>query len=448
MLNLDIDTVDLHSEAIEIAVIEEFIKHDLNAFQMVCDRLSEDVFFNIAVRNTYSVIKGMFNSGSYVIDPISVVEELLRHGKIGLSVDVLQAMAQRSIPLHALDRYVDNLIELKKKRDIYDSLVKSLQDVFDNANTSNAAEISAKVESNIINSACDEREYIVDAAPVAVELVENIRSRKIPEPVSTGFTALDEKLNGGLRPGTLNIIGARPGVGKSALATNIICNMLKADCNTKPMIIFSLEMGREQVMQRILSSLGNVSISNLERMQVCPDQWTQMIMGLTSIVSHKDSAQPRLLLCDKPNLSIDELVSYCSTTARKYDGLSCIMVDYVQLMPVDVRNQTRASAIGEVSRQLKEIARRYDIPVLGLCQLKRESDNSKEDPKASDIKDSGNIEQDADLILMLQKKDKTKPSDVQCHIVKNRNGVTDTSISLYFNGQGCRFENIDNTPYQ
>lgn len=449
MLQLDIDTVDLHSDALETAVIEEFMKHNLDAYQMVSEVLNEDVFFNLHVRNTFTVIKSMFLSGCYCIDPLSVVDELQRQGRFGLSYDELLSMVQRSIPIYALEGYVNKLIEFKKKRDIYNSLVLSLKDVFENANTADASTISAKVENNILNASCEEREFMVDAGPVALELVKKIRNCQIAEPVSTGFNVLDEKLNGGLRPSTLNIIGARPGVGKSALATNIICNMLKADAKAKPMIIFSLEMGRDQVMQRILSSLGNVSVANLERMQVSGDQWTRMIRGLSAIVSHKDSNQPRLLLCDKPNLTIDDLALYCNSAARKYKGLACIMVDYVQLMPVDVKTQTRASAIGEISRQLKEISRRYEIPVIGLCQLKRESDNSKEDPKASDIKDSGNIEQDADLILMLHKKDKTRPQDITCHIVKNRNGAADTSVSLYFNGKACRFEDSDNSdnPY-
>lgn len=189
-------------------------------------------------------------------------------------------------------------------------------------------------------------------------------------------------------------------------------------------------------MQRIFSSFSGQKGSLIMRNEFESYQWRNLIMNMREALEPtSENKMPRLLLNDKPSLTMADLEMTVSEVSQRFGGVGVVMVDYLQLMPVDTRNQTRASAIGEISRGLKEISRKYKTSVIALCQLNREIENGKAvEPKASHIKDSGSIEQDADVIVLITR----DGSKADLHVVKNRNGSTG-KVECAFIGDACKF---------
>lgn len=278
---------------------------------------------------------------------------------------------------------------------------------------------------------------VVDAAKVAMDFFYNIKDGNVKTKIiPTGIAAVDAVIEG-LRPGTLDIIGARTGVGKSAFATNILCNILQADTEGKnyPVILFSLEMQNAQVMQRMISSFGKVNITDLLDGRVESYQWHDIIAKSQNTFGKTVNGAPKLLLCDKTSLNINDVNRIVHQINILYGGVSGILLDYIQLMPIRNKAESRAVGVGEISRQLKEMAMQYQMFVLGLAQLNRNIEQRKEKtPLNSDIKDSGAIEQDADLIMLLTRNN----TEAMCHVTKNRNGACG-SVPLHFNGNAVMF---------
>lgn len=345
----------------------------------------------------------------------------------------------------AADEYASLIKENSRKRQLQTTL-SSMQNMVEESNDT-SEQLKAKLcqmlvstnnDSNVLN--CE------DALEVAIRFIKSLRDHDDEKSLifPTGINRLDVLLEGGIRNDTLNIIGARPGIGKSALGSNILINLLKTMPTLKPCVIFSLEMNNEQVIQRILSSFCGLSGTEMtQNSRMLGSHWHEIIAHSTECFSHKDDNAPRLLMCDKSNLSLSDMSSMLSDINQRYGGVGAVMLDYLQLMPTDVRIP-KAIALGEISRGLKEIARAFHAPVFALCQLNREVENSKGGaPKASNIKDSGSIEQDADLIILITR----EKSEATLHVVKNRNGATG-SVECNFNENACLFSNEKQYDYE
>ncbi|MBI3147466.1 MAG: replicative DNA helicase [Betaproteobacteria bacterium] len=276
-----------------------------------------------------------------------------------------------------------------------------------------------------------------------VERIDMLCSRADPSDVtgvSTGFTALDS-VTTGLQQGDLIVIAGRPSMGKTAFALNIAENI--AVVSKLPVAVFSMEMSAAQLVMRMIGSVGRLDQRKIRTGRLANDDWA----GLSAAVGQLHEAP--LFIDETPALTPIELRSRARRLARQHGGrLGAIVVDYLQLMSAATQaGENRASEISEISRALKALAKELSVPVLALSQLNRslEQRTSKR-PVMSDLRESGAIEQDADLILFIYRDEVYNPDSAdkglaEIIIGKQRNGPIDT-IRLAFVGEFTRFENV------
>nr|VFK58962.1 MAG: primary replicative DNA helicase [Candidatus Kentron sp. UNK]VFK68648.1 MAG: primary replicative DNA helicase [Candidatus Kentron sp. UNK] len=277
---------------------------------------------------------------------------------------------------------------------------------------------------------------VQDALPGVIERIDTLyKSDKTVTGVSTGFADLDGK-TAGLQPGDLIIIAGRPSMGKTALAMNIAEHA--ATVENTCVGVFSMEMSFEQLTLRLLSSLGRIDQQSIRTGKLQDRQWPR----LTHAVSRLNEAA--LFIDDTPAMTPMDLRTRARRLKREH-ALGLLIVDYLQLMQAGGK-ENRATELAEISRNLKALARELDIPVIALSQLNRllETRPNKR-PIMSDLRESGAIEQDADLILMIYRdevyhEDSHDKGIAEIDIVKHRNGATGR-ILLTFLGQFTRFEN-------
>jgi replicative DNA helicase len=255
--------------------------------------------------------------------------------------------------------------------------------------------------------------------------------------VSTGYHELDRMTNG-LQKGDLVIIAGRPSMGKTTLAVNIAENA--AIMHKVPAAIFSMEMSSEQVTLRMISSLGRVSQAHLRTGTLSAEDWPR-ITSATEVLS-----QAPIFIDESPSLSPTEVRARARRLKREH-GLGLIVVDYLQLMQVSGNTENRATEISEISRGLKALAKELELPVIALSQLNRSVEQRTEKkPVMSDLRESGAIEQDADLILLIYREEvydvnTTRRGIADIIIAKQRNGPVG-DVQLTFLGEYTRFENL------
>ncbi len=248
----------------------------------------------------------------------------------------------------------------------------------------------------------------------------------------TGFDEFDKK-TGGLRPGDLVIVAGRPSMGKTTFAVNMAeYAALKSDVKAS-VAIFSMEMPSEQLMTRMLSSIGRVQLGHIRSGQISDEDWPR-ITGAAGQLS-----EARIFIDETPGLSPTELRARARRVSREH-GLDLVVVDYLQLMQVPGNKENRATEIAEISRGLKALAKELKVPVIALSQLNRGVEQrTDKKPVMSDLRESGAIEQDADMILLIYReevydKNTTKRGMAEIDLAKHRNGETGTFV-LTFQGQ-------------
>lgn len=239
--------------------------------------------------------------------------------------------------------------------------------------------------------------------------------------VRTGFIALDKKM-GGLQKTDLIILAARPGIGKTSLAMNIVTNAAiedKAKC-----AIFSLEMGREQLAQRMLCSVAGVDMGRARTGELTEQDWVKLWKA------QKKLADTQIYCDDNSMNKPSQILAKCRKLKRER-GLDLVVVDYLQLMTGDIKTDNRQNEVSDMSRQMKILAKEIDVPVIVLSQLSRAVQQRQDHrPMLSDLRESGSIEQDADIVIFIDKKD--QPND---ETIKNDSYVAELIIAKFRNGQ-------------
>jgi replicative DNA helicase len=281
--------------------------------------------------------------------------------------------------------------------------------------------------------------------PALIDQIDDLYNNpNKPRGLPTGFIDFDSK-TGGLRGGDLLIIAGRPSMGKTTLAINIAEHAALKEGVRASVAIFSLEMPAEQLLTRLLSSVGSVHLGAIRSGKLSEDDWPR-ITGAT-----KQLQDAKIFIDDTPALTPTELRARARRIKREH-GLDLIVVDYLQLMSVPGTKENRATEISEISRGLKALAKEIHCPVIALSQLNRgveQRENKR--PVMSDLRESGAIEQDADMILLIYReevynKETPKKGVADIDLAKHRNGETG-DIRLTFRGQFSRFENYADPAY-
>ena len=256
--------------------------------------------------------------------------------------------------------------------------------------------------------------------------------------VSTGYADLD-KMTTGLQPSDLIIVAARPSMGKTTFAMNLAEHA--AMTQDKPVLIYSLEMPSEQIMMRMLASLGRINQTKVRTGQLDDDDWARLSSTMGLLME-----KGKMYVDDASGLTPTDVRSRARRIARDHGGISMIMVDYLQLMRVPSLSDNRTLEIAEISRSLKSLAKELKCPVVALSQLNRTLEQRADKrPINSDLRESGSIEQDADLIMFIYRdevynEDSTEKGIAEIIIGKQRNGPIG-KVRLTFQGQFSRFDN-------
>lgn len=273
--------------------------------------------------------------------------------------------------------------------------------------------------------------------PTFSQIEEKFHAGEPVTGIETGFVDFD-KLTGGLQPGSLNIVAARPSMGKTALALNIA--QYAAMKKHAPVLVFSLEMGAEQLVQRMLGAESRINIHDLRTGTFHENAWTELARAAGEL------AEAPIFIDDSSVLNTMELRARCRRFKAQHKEVGLVVIDYLQLMSMPKRIESKQQEVAEISRALKAVARELEVPVMALSQLSRavEQRNDKR-PMLSDLRDSGAIEQDADVVMLLYRPGYYNAEDpeqtdnaAEVILAKHRNGPTGT-VHLVFLREYARF---------
>ena len=274
-----------------------------------------------------------------------------------------------------------------------------------------------------------------------VERIQELHDRENPSEITgvpTGFTDLD-RMTSGLQPGDLIIVAGRPSMGKTAFALNI-AEYVAVDVGL-PVAVFSMEMGGTQLAMRMLASIGRLDSHRVRTGRLTDDEWSRLTYALGKL------HEAPMHIDETGGMNPTDLRGRARRLKRQVGKLGLIVIDYIQLMGSTRQNENRATEVSEISRSLKALARELEVPIIALSQLSRKvEERTDKRPMMSDLRESGAIEQDADVILMMYREDYYKPDTpdkgmAEVIIGKQRNGPTGT-VSLAFLGEYTRFENL------
>ncbi|MGA7595649.1 MAG: replicative DNA helicase [Gallionella sp.] len=422
---------------------------EASALDKITDLVNDDDFYRQEHRLIFRQIMRLSELAKPV-DVITVAEALEIAGeldKVG-GLPYLGGLAQNVPSAANIRRYG----EIVRERSIMRRLAEVGSDIASSAYNPtgrDAAQLLDEAESKVFEIAeagAKGKQGFVSMPPLLTEVVERIETlygRDNPSDITgtaTGFTDLD-RMTSGLQPGDLIIIAGRPSMGKTALAINIAENV--AMDSKLPVAIFSMEMGATQLAMRMLGSVGKLNQQDLRTGRLQDDDWGRLTHALGKL---NDAP---IHIDESAALSALDLRARSRRLHRQSNGLGLIVVDYLQLMSSNVgkASENRATEISEISRSLKALAKELHVPVIALSQLNRSLEQRpNKRPVMSDLRESGAIEQDADLILFIYR-DEVYSSDspdkgkAEIIIGKQRNGPIGM-VALAFRGEYTRFDNL------
>jgi replicative DNA helicase len=283
--------------------------------------------------------------------------------------------------------------------------------------------------------ASEDYHSLSEIMPGALDEIEAIGSRGgVLTGVPTGFSDLDALTNG-LHPGQMVVIAARPAIGKSTLALDFA--RAAAIRHGIATVLFSLEMGRNEITMRLLSAEARVPLSTMRTGQMNDDDWARLARRMSEV------ADAPLFIDDSPNMNLMEIRAKCRRLKQRND-LKFVIIDYLQLMSSPKRVENRQQEVSEMSRSLKLLAKELDVPVIALSQLNRGPEQrTDKKPLLSDLRESGSIEQDSDVVILLHREDayereSPRAGEADLIVAKHRNGPTAT-VTVAFQGHYSRF---------
>jgi len=423
---------------------------DNNLQNEALSTLKADHFFLDAHRRIYQRIADLSETNR-PIDIVTLTEELLRHkeleavGGAGYLASLTDGVPRRSS--------VEHYVRIVRDKAMLRNLIHAANGVISQAleQASTAAEVIDSAESTIFNIS-EERsgQQLTDIKTIAQESFGGDLDKLFQRGgritgLETHYTDLDD-MTSGLQKSDLIIIAARPSMGKTALAINMAENA--AVLGGKSVAVFSLEMSKEALLNRMLCSQAKVDAHKMRTGFLAKEDWGKLRSALDKLI------QAPIYIDDTPGISLTEMRAKARRKAMDKDGLDLIVIDYLQLMsasaPGGRRYENRTQEVSAISRGLKAIAKELKVPVIALSQLSRapETRGGKDsEPKLSDLRESGSIEQDADIVMFIYRPeyyDRTNPElegKAKIIVAKQRNGPTDT-IQLAFTKGSTRFDNL------
>ena len=439
---MDLGKVPPHDIEAEQAVIGSMLT-DKDAVADSIEVLKPEDFYRQDNQTIYEAIINLYNKAE-PIDIITVKAELISLGKFE-AVGGLEYLAilPDKVPTTA---NVEKYIKIVEEKSVLRNLIKASNELINlgYAETEEVDDIIEEAERKIFEIAegKNQKGYtaIKDILVESFAEIEKLYNQKEPiTGIATGFTDLDYK-TAGLHNSDLILVAARPAMGKSAFALNIATN---AAVNSKvPVVIFNLEMSKSQLVNRILCSEAMVDSNKIRTGKIEEDDWVKLATALGPL------SEAPIYIDDTPGISISEIRAKCRKLKLE-KNIGLIVIDYLQLIRgSSKRNSSREQEISEISRSLKILAKELDVPVIALSQLSRAAETRTDHrPMLSDLRESGAIEQDADIVMFLYRddyynQDSEKKNIAEVIMAKHRSGSTGT-VELLWLGNYTKFVNIE-----
>lgn len=432
-----------HSVEAEKAVLGAILDRPA-VMDEVCDLLAPEYFYLAEHRSTYLAILQLYEAGIQ-IDMVTVGEKLKDDeavNKAGFAV-YLAELIDGAFFTANLKNYVKLIRGKYRIRRVIEA-VKAIEAVA--YEPGDADDICEFAESTMFKATYaieknrSREEHIKDIFPRSKEKIEEISRTKTPPGISSGFGDLDRCIIG-FQDKELTIIAARPSVGKTSFVQNLI---LSASKSRKTVLFFSLEMGKSQIVNRFIGNQANINVNKISRGTLSRDDWVNLTKAGLEFENYP------IFINDGADHTVSQIRSAARRMIRK-SGLDMIVVDYLQLLLPAKSSNSRDREVSDMSRGLKVIAKDLEVPVIALSQLNRKlEDRTNKRPIMADLRDSGSIEQDADLIMFLYRDELYFPNTRDKNIAevlvgKNRNGPTGV-VRLWFDPEVQRFTSISNRP--
>ncbi len=414
------------------------------ALQKVCEEVSKEIFYLDSHSKIFEVIQELYENKKPV-DATTVTSEIINKGylsQIG-GVEYLNNVINSVATGANVSYYIDTVLEKYTLRRMIEVATNIITDA--NNPDNNVAEVVESAEKNILNVSKSRKtedfrtvHEVLEKAQSDLESLAKNKGRVTG--LTTGLVDLDNLTNG-FSPTQLVIVAARPAVGKTAFALNIACAAAKS--TKKNIAIFSLEMPAEQLIMRMISSLGQVDNKKLQTGKMENEDWRRINEAISQL------ADTNIYFHDAGGITASEIKAKCRRLSTIGDGLGLVIIDYLQLIDSSAKySGSRQQEVSEISRNLKTMALELEVPVIALSQLSR-SVEKREDkkPVLSDLRESGSIEQDADIVAALHAPEVEAPVDdnlpvpIQLIILKHRNGPIAT-IDMLFKKKTSTFLSI------
>jgi replicative DNA helicase len=450
---MDIENSKLppHSIDSEQSVLGGLMLHN-DAWDRVADILSTGDFYNASHRIIYDAIVRLVEHDKPA-DILTVKEQVIKtqdEDSIG-GFSYLAQIADNTPSVSNIEAYAKHVRELS----VYRQLIAVGREIADTAyqpkdiEVNELLDLSEKKIFEIPEQVSRNKQDVVNVKDIIKDVVNRVHEMHKKTGVKgleTGFSELD-KLTSGFQNGDLIIIAGRPSMGKTAISMNIVEHV--AIHNSIPVAVFSLEMPMEQLVLRMISSFGRIDASKLRDGKMTEVDWNSFNHAVRAFEENT------ILIDETPSITPTEIRAKCRRLKRQYPDLGLILVDYLQLMTVHGKAENRVQEISEISRSLKALAKEISVPVIALSQLNRGVESRPKTgkgrmPQMADLRESGSIEQDADIVAFIYRDEQyhddtySNPEEIgkaDLKISKHRNGATG-NIKLTFIGQYARFEDL------
>ncbi len=450
---MDIDNAKIPPNSVdsEQSVLGGLLLHN-DSWDSVVNILGSDDFYQTSHRIIYDAIVTLLEHDKPA-DILTVKEQVIKsHDEESIGgFAYLAQIAENTPSVSNIEAYAKHVRELS----IYRQLTKIGKELADTAfnpkdiEVNDLLDLSERKIFEIAEQVSRNKQEITNVKDIIKDVVNRVHEMqelKGYKGAETGFSEFD-KLTSGLQNGDLIIIAGRPSMGKTALSMNIVEHV--AIQNSTPVAVFSLEMPTEQLVIRMISSFGRIDSSKLRDGDMSEIDWNSFNHAVRAFEENT------ILIDETPSITPTEIRAKCRRLKRRYPDLGLIMVDYLQLMTVHGKSENRVQEISEISRSLKSLAKEINVPVIALSQLNRGVESRAKTgkgriPQMADLRESGSIEQDADIIGFIYRDEVyhddtyTNPEEVgkaDLRIAKHRNGATG-NIKLAFVGQYSRFEDL------
>lgn len=405
-----------------------------NALSKICDELYSEMFYSEANQKLFEAIKSCYDE-KIPVDITTVKDALDRKKNLNAigGIEYLSEVIDSVATAANLEYYIKIVKDKAVMRNLIETATDIVTDTYED--TEDVSQLLDEAEKKILNVVRERQTsdfiHIKDAIALAQKNLEELsKNNSAITGIPTGFYDLD-KATAGLHAGEMIIIAARPGMGKTAFALNIATNAAQ---NTKKAIaVFNLEMPAEQLVNRMRSAVGQIDSYKIQTGQMNHEDWKRINEANSQL------AETNIQIVDDAGITASEIKAKCRNLANSEAGLGLVIIDYLQLVTSGgKRPESRQQEVSDISRSLKTMAMELKVPVIALAQLSRSAEKRENNqPMLADLRESGSIEQDADMVLFINRNDYYKAKE---QLDASKNVVADIIIAKHRKGSTGKFQ--------